>query len=68
MEHAVAQRGQMQITQHRFEELSNNIERMKQQHINICHTVDMLTSELQQSTIVIANLQQQLSQAQTRRR
>lgn len=63
-EHAVTQRDQMNITQQRFEELFNNIERMKQQHVNMCHTVDMLTSELQQSMIVIANLQQQLSQNQ----
>jgi hypothetical protein len=64
MNDAVVQREQRLSTQQRFQELSNDIERMKQQHLNICRTVDMLTSELQQSMIVIENLQQQLSQSQ----
>ena len=67
-EYEVTRRDHMQITQQRFDDLSNNIELMKQQHINICHTVDMLSSELQQSMIVIANLQQQLAQAQEAKR
>ena len=65
MEYADTQRDQMCVTQDRFDELSNSMERLKQQHMNVCRTVDMLTSELQQSMIVIANLQQQqMSQSQ----
>jgi hypothetical protein len=54
---AESQNDQIKIGQHRMNELLQQIQLMKSQHVNMCHTVDMLASELQQAMIVITTLQ-----------